>query len=156
MENLDLILKKIEEQEKLLQFSEFTNKTALEIGLKVVEKAQKEKLAIAIDITRNGHQLFYYSFEGTSPDNKQWILGKNMVVNRFNKSSLYVGTALKKIGKTIEEKYRLDPEKYRAAGGAFPLIIKNVGVVGTITVSGLSQKEDHELVVNVIREYLKL
>ena len=40
-------------------------------------------------------------------------------------------------------------------GGAFPITIKNVGVVGTITISGLLDNEDHDLVVWGIEDYLK-
>ena len=32
--------------------------------------------------------------------------------------------------------------------------MKGVGVVGTVTVSGLPQQEDHALVVRVLAEYL--
>jgi uncharacterized protein (UPF0303 family) len=39
-------------------------------------------------------------------------------------------------------------------GGAFPIIIRGVGVVGTITVSGLPQAEDHAFVVRMIAEHL--
>lgn len=42
--------------------------------------------------------------------------------------------------KTLEEKYYVSEQEYAAHGGAFPLIIKDVGVVGTITVSGLAQE----------------
>lgn len=154
MENYNEMLKKIEEQEKLLQFNNFTNEMALELGMAFIKKAKAENKRITIDITRNGQQLFHYSFEGTSKDNDEWIIRKNNVVNRFYRSSLYSGLKLKKEGKTIEEKYHISSFEYAPYGGAFPIIIKDVGVVGTITVSGLSQIEDHNMVVDVIYDYL--
>jgi uncharacterized protein (UPF0303 family) len=155
MDDFDEILKELEEQEKTLCFNEFTPETALEVGLNLVDRAKRENKAIAIDITKHGHQLFHYAFEGTSPDNDQWIARKNRVVNRFYKSSLYMHIRLKKLGKSIEEKYNLSSYEYAPYGGAFPIIVRNVGAVGTITVSGLTQEEDHEIVVWVIGEYLK-
>lgn len=149
-------IKELEQQEETLQFSEFTNAMALEIGLKLVDRAKSEKLAITIDITRNGHQLFHYAFEGTGPDNDQWIIRKNRVVNRFNKSSLLFGATLRNSGRTLEDAWHVSHFDYAANGGAFPIRIKNVGVVGTITVSGLPQEDDHALVVSVIQEYLAL
>ena len=91
---------------------------------------------------------------GTSPDNDAWIRRKNNVVNRFGHSSLYIGIVLKQAAQTMEEKYLLSSHDYAAHGGAFPLIIREVGVVGTITVSGLPQREDHALVVTTIRNQL--
>jgi len=41
-----------------------------------------------------------------------------------------------------------------AHGGAFPVIVRDVGVVGAVTVSGLPQEEDHRLVVQVLRKFL--
>lgn len=152
MDKYDELLRELEEQEKELQFLEFTSDTALKIGLKLIENAKKYTKAITIDITRNGHQLFHYSFEGTSPDNDQWVIRKNRVVNRFNKSSLHVGTELLSLGKTLYEAFNISETDYAAHGGAFPIIIKNVGVIGTITVSGLTQKEDHDMVVDAVRE----
>jgi uncharacterized protein (UPF0303 family) len=76
------------------------------------------------------------------------------VVNRFGHSSFYMGISLKSKGQTIEEKYLIPSSEFAAHGGAFPLIIRGVGVVGTITVSGLPQEEDHELVVTTLRKFL--
>ncbi|KPU27167.1 hypothetical protein TR13x_06285 [Caloranaerobacter sp. TR13] len=154
MKDYERVLKEIKKQEETLQFNEFNSKIALEVGLLLIEKAKKEKKSISIDITKSGHQLFHYSFDGTSPDNDQWILRKNNVVNRFYRSSLYIGTKLKMEGKTIEEKYHIPSKDYSPYGGAFPIIIKNIGVVGSITVSGLKQEEDHMFVVRVLEEYL--
>jgi uncharacterized protein (UPF0303 family) len=155
MNNYEELLKIIEKQESELQFSEFTSETALKIGLALIETARAGSKKISIDITRNGHQLFHYSFEGTSPDNDQWILRKIKVVNRFNHSSFYIANQLLSTGKTLESWCEISSFEYAAHGGAFPIIIKNVGVVGTITVSGLTQAEDHEMVVAVIKAHLE-
>lgn len=154
MEDYDQLLSELKRQEDELQFGEFTNDTALALGLRFVEAARKDNKAVTIDISRNGQQLFHYAFTGTSADNDAWVKRKNNVVNRFGHSSYYMGTHHRARGTTFEEKSLLDPAEYAAHGGAFPIIIKNVGVVGTVTVSGLPQVEDHEMVVRVLREFL--
>ena len=61
---------------------------------------------------------------------------------------------LKSKGKRIEEAYLIPESEYAPHGGCFPVIIKDTGLIGTITVSGLPQEEDHKLVVEAIRDYL--
>jgi uncharacterized protein (UPF0303 family) len=143
-------------QEEEIQFHCFSNKTALEVGLLLVEEAKNIGKSITVDISRNGQCLFHHAMEGTTIDNAEWIRRKNNVVTRFGHSSYHVGTQLRSQGKTMEEKYGISSSEYAAHGGAFPLIIKGVGPVGTITVSGLPQKEDHELVVRTLCTYLGL
>ena len=142
-------------QEEDIQFSSFSNETAMKIGMMLFEEAKKNGKSVTIDINRNGQCLFHYAMEGTSPDNDQWIRRKNNTVNRFGHSSFYIGTKLNSEGKTLLEAYEISTDNFAAHGGAFPLIIKGTGIIGTITVSGLPQKEDHELVVNVLTAYLK-
>ena len=154
MDSLNAQLNDIEKQEQDLKFIKFDNNIALDLGLMLIEKGKKLNKPITIDITKNGHQLFHYSIEGSAPDNDEWVRRKNNVVNRFYRSSLYVGLKLKLANKSIEEKYLISSKEYAPYGGAFPIIIENVGVIGTITVSGLSQEDDHNLVVETIREYL--
>jgi uncharacterized protein (UPF0303 family) len=43
---------------------------------------------------------------------------------------------------------------FAAHGGAFPIRIKDVGVVGTVTVSGLPQADDHAFVTEMIGAFL--
>lgn len=149
--NYEELLKEIDQQEKELQFTAFTNDMALKIGLLLVERAKTENQSITIDINRNGHQLFHYSCEGTSPDNDNWIIRKCRVVNRFNRSSHYIWAHFQKTGNTFEI-FGLNPREYAASGGAFPITIKNVGVIGTIAVSGMAQEIDHAWVVDAIRK----
>jgi len=148
------VLQELLNLEKEIVFSRFTNEMAVEIGLKLYETAREQGKAITIDITRNGHRLFHLAMEGTSADNEQWIRRKNNVVNRFGHSSYYISTMLKESGLTFEQVFEVSGADYAAHGGAFPIIIRNVGIVGTVTVSGLPQKEDHELAVEVLRTFM--
>ncbi|MBN1304509.1 MAG: heme-degrading domain-containing protein [Anaerolineales bacterium] len=147
---LDALL--VEEQD--LQFSKFNEETAWQIGTWLVDYARKENLPITVDVTRAGHQLFHASRPGTSIDNDDWIQRKVRLVYRFGHSSFYLGQYLKSLGKSIEEVYLLPESEYAPHGGCFPVILKGTGMIGTITVSGLPQEEDHKLVVKAIRENL--
>lgn len=154
MEDYQELLRVLLRQEAVLQFSEFTNEIAFEVGNRLVETARQNQQALTVDICRNGQQVFHYALMGTSADNDEWIKRKNRVVNRFGHSSFYMGNLYKSKNTTIQDSALLDPREFAPHGGAFPIIIKNVGVVGTITVSGLPQQEDHQLVVQVLAGYL--
>jgi uncharacterized protein (UPF0303 family) len=148
------ILEQLLQEERDLQFVSFNEATAWQIGCHLVERARREGLAITIDITRGSHQLFHASLSGTSPDNDEWIKRKVRLVNRFGHSSFYMGQLLKSKGKSISEAYLVSENEYAPHGGCFPVIVKDTGLIGTITVSGLAQEEDHKLVVHAIRDYL--
>jgi uncharacterized protein (UPF0303 family) len=148
------ILKQLLQEEQELQFTKFNEDTAWQIGGQLVERAVSEGLPVAIDITRGNHQLFHASLRGTSADNDEWIKRKVRLVYRFGHSSFYMGQLLKSKGKRLEEAYLLSENDYAPHGGCFPIIIRDTGVIGTITVSGLAQEEDHKLVVQAIKDYL--
>jgi len=150
----DDLLQELLQQEEELQFTSFTNEMALELGMALLDAARTHG-QVTIDITRYGQQLFHYAMSGTSADNDHWIRRKNNVVARFGHSSYYMGRQLAKAGQTMEEKYLLPSSEYAAHGGAFPLIVRDVGVIGSITISGLPQAEDHEVVVTTLRAFLK-
>ena len=141
-------------EEEELQFRAFTNDSALRLGLLFADIAGREGKSITIDIARNGQMLFHCALHGTSADNDVWIERKKRVVDHYGHSSFYIGTLYASQGVTFEQKSRLDPERYAAAGGCFPVIVRNVGPVGTVAVSGLPQAEDHALVVRVLRQFL--
>ena len=148
------ILKNLLEEEQTLQFTRFNEITAWQIGTQMVERAMRENLPITINITRGEHQLFHYSMPGTSADNDEWVKRKVRLVNRFGHSSFYMGQMLKNKGKTIVQSYLISESEFAAHGGCFPIIVKGTGMVGTVTVSGLPQEEDHKFVVESIREFI--
>ncbi len=154
MNDYQELLKELRQQEEDVQFTSFSNDMALQVGLALREEVRARGKAVAIDITRNGQQLFHFAMLGTASDNGEWIRRKNNVVNRFGHSSYYMGIYLKNAGQTMEEKYLISSHDYAAHGGAFPLIIRGVGVVGTITISGLPQQEDHEVVITTLKKFV--
>lgn len=151
--NLEQDLAGIAEQEARLRFERFDAHTAWELGQKLKLAAEALHRAIAIDISLFGQALFFYAMNGTSPDNAEWVRRKRNVVQRFHRSSYAVGLMLKQKQSGLEER-GLDVRDYAAHGGSFPIFLQGVGCVGAITVSGLPQREDHELVVEVLADYL--
>src|ERR1044071_8869103 len=151
---MDDIVKQLLQEEQELQFTRFNEDVAWQIGCQLVERAKNEVLPVTIDITRGTHQLFHASLCGTSPDNDEWVKRKVRLVYRFGHSSFYIGQLLKSKGRRIEESYLISETEYAPHGGCFPVIVKDTGVIGTVTVSGLPQEEDHRFVVQALREYL--
>jgi uncharacterized protein (UPF0303 family) len=152
---MNKILERLLLEEQQLQFSSFNEDTAWQIGSWLVEHAIQNELPITIDIRRGEQQLFHASRPGTNADNDEWVKRKVRLVYRFGHSSFYMGQFLKSEGKTIEEKFLLPESEYAPHGGCFPIILKESGMVGAITVSGLAQADDHKVVVAAISHYLE-
>ncbi|MET7940428.1 heme-degrading domain-containing protein [Streptomyces sp. NPDC005302] len=144
----------LEEQERQLTLPRFTHDDAWTLGTLLVELARERDAPVAVDIRRGGQQLFHAALPGSTPDNDAWIDRKRRVVERYGCSSLLVGSRFRAKGTTFEDSSRLDPDTYAAHGGAFPLTVKDTGVIGTVVVSGLPQIEDHRLVVEALEEFL--
>ncbi|KAF9168131.1 hypothetical protein DFQ27_003866 [Actinomortierella ambigua] len=145
-------------QEYDLQFTRFTPDDALQLGTTLVRlaKTYHPGRGISILITRNGQVLFQHAMEGATVDNENWMRRKTNTVIRLQHSSYYVGRELLSKGyKTMEETYMVSMNDYACHGGGFPLLIKDVGCIGCIVVSGLKQAEDHDLVVAGIKFHLE-
>ncbi|MFG2110998.1 heme-degrading domain-containing protein [Micromonospora chersina] len=144
----------LREQEERLQFDRFDHDDAWALGTLLVGLARERGHAVTIDIRLGDHQLFHYALHGTSADNDDWIERKIRVVRRFGHSSYLVGQTYRDRGTTFEEKSHLDAALYAAHGGCFPIILRGTGPVGTVTVSGLPQLDDHRLVVEALELFL--
>lgn len=150
----DEVLAHIAEDEATLVFDRFTNDDAIALGLALIEAARAEAAPVTVDVRRGRQQLFHAALDGTSADNDAWIDRKVRVVERFGHSSLYVGTLCRLKGGSIGDLFLLDERDYAPHGGAFPITVREVGVVGVVTVSGLPQLDDHRLVVETLARRL--
>jgi uncharacterized protein (UPF0303 family) len=151
---VDDLIAELVAQEERLRFTRFDNDDAWTLGSLLVRLGKERGLPITIDIRRHGHQLFHAALPGTAPDNDRWIERKIRVVERLNASSFLVGRRMAAKGQAMDAAYGVDPADFATHGGAFPIRVVDVGVVGVVTVSGLPQADDHALVVEALGLFL--
>ena len=149
------LIAEIVAQEERLQFTSFSNADAWAIGSRFVEVATERELGITIDIRRGDQQLFHAALAGTTADNDDWVARKVRTVRRFGESSWLVGRRFAAADKDFSTATGLPLSEFAAHGGCFPVVIRDSGFVGTITVSGLAQADDHALVVEVVTGFLE-
>ncbi len=143
-------LAKLALQEQALVLPHFDYDVAWRIGATLRDLALQRELAVAIDVRRFGQALFYCGLDGTAPANSDWIRRKSNVVAHFLRSSYLVGLDLREKKTDLLEKHGLPFSDYAAHGGSFPIRVEHAGVIGSVTVSGLPQRDDHELVVEAL------
>lgn len=148
------LLDEVEAQEARLVFDHFDEDTAWALGTALRDAALAAGLPVAISIRRNGQRLFHAALPGSSADNDGWLDRKCAVVDRYGRSSLRVGEQFRVDGGSFDADSRLDTSAYAAHGGAFPILVRGTGCVGTVAVSGLPQLEDHQLVVVTLEAFL--
>lgn len=141
-------------QEERLRFPRFTETTAWEIGTKLRAMGETRKLPIVIDVRLTSRQLFYSALAGSTPDNPDWVRRKSNVVFRYLKSSYRVGRELAAKKDTLDQDRGVSLMDYAPHGGSFPVHVDGAGIIGAITVSGLPQRDDHNLVVEVLAAVL--
>ena len=143
-------LERISLQERELVLTGLDTQTAWDLGVHLRTLAEERGLGVVIDVRRFGQPLFYTALEGTTPDHVEWVRRKSNVVARFQCSSYAVGLKEKVKNETLFESQGLPVADYATHGGSFPLAVAGAGVVGSVTVSGLPQRADHELVVEAL------
>ena len=143
-------LARIAYQERQLQFPAFNKEAAWRLGCHLRDLAVERNLGVVIDIRRPAQPLFYAALQGTSPDHAEWIRRKSNVTLRFQRSSYAIGLETEQKQSNLLDRYGLPIADYASHGGSFPLRVRHAGFIGAVTVSGLPQRADHELVVEAL------
>lgn len=149
------LIKELQEQEASLIFTSFSRDNALELGNMIVQTAKQKQVVIAVEIILNDLPVFKHSMEGTTLRHDMWLKRKANTVKFSQGSSLLFGQLLAETGKPLDTGLYLSFQDYTVLGGGFPLKIDGVGTVGSISVSGLPDVEDHGIIVEVLTKYLK-
>lgn len=140
-------LARIALQERQLHFPAFNKDAAWRLGCLLRDLAVQRGLGVVIDIRRPMQPLFYAALQGTTADHAEWIRRKSNVTLRFQRSSYAIGLELEQKSSDLLDRYGLSVADYAAHGGSFPIRVRHAGFIGAITVSGLPQRADHELVI---------
>ncbi len=149
-------LARIALQEERLRFDRFDAGVAWNLGRALKSAAEARGVGVALDIATPSYTLFSHAMQGATPDNAEWVRRKRNVTLRFHRSSYAIGLELARSGKTLEEKHGLSADDYMAHGGSFPMRLAGPTVIGAVTVSGLPQREDHDLVTRTLAAFLGL
>ena len=144
----------IRRQEEELKLPTFSKAVAWEIGLLARGLAAERGHAIGIEICAAGAPVFTTAFDGTSPGTMRWLRRKAATVAHFDRSTYGVWLQLQSKGQTLAARHALADAEFAADGGGFPLRVVSAGLVGSLTISGLDQRSDHEFAVEVLCRYL--
>ena len=74
------------------------------------------------------------------------------MVELLHKSSYAAGLTNQRDNTSIEQRMGVPTCDYATHGGSFPIRVKGAGCIGTVTVSGVPQREDHGIVVEALAQ----
>lgn len=150
MSTLDNDLQRLALQEQVLQLERFDEATAWELGTRIKTICETRSVGVTIEIRRAKETLFFYAMPGTTPNNAEWVRRKRNTVDLLQRSSYSSGLANQKEASSLQQRTGVSLSDYAEHGGSFPVRVKGVGCVGTVTVSGVPQRQDHAIVVEAL------
>ena len=139
-------------QQDEMRFRYFNADLAWKIGTRLRARAERDAMPIAIEVSMAGQTLFYCAMSGATPDNADWIRRKRAVVERHHCNSLLMKLQGEAKGRSFIEKLALPERDFAYSGGGVPIFVESMGCIGAVVVSGLTEFEDHALVVEAMGE----
>ncbi len=143
------ILKK---QQEILQYESFSNNDALILGNELVRQAESFKGKLAITIVRASDDLilFQHIMETKTHAHEGYMNGKRNCLKLTGNSSAYCY-----VEDRISKKYAsLHGNKdYVLSAGSFPISV-NGQLFGYVTVSGMHEGKDHEVIIKALEKIL--
>ena len=145
-------IRHIAEQERRLELPRFDETDAWKLGTILKTLAESRGQAVFVEIRKVRETVFAYAMPGTGPNNIDWARRKRNAVELLQRSSYGIGRTLQRDNTSLETRMGLPTRDYASHGGGFPIKVAGVGVVGAVTVSGLPQRDDHDLVVEALAQ----
>jgi uncharacterized protein (UPF0303 family) len=139
-------------EEQSFVFTSFNAYTALEIGGYLTKKANDLKLPIVIDVSSHQQCLYHFAAFGSTANNEKFIRRKRNSVFLFSHSTKWVALKVKGDVNAMNQRYGTADADYTILQGGFPIIVSQIGLVACVCVSGLTEQEDHNIIVEALNE----
>ena len=150
--DIDRALEIIAGQEEILRFGMVSEKDLQIIGRDAASRIRAMGRSGIVDVCVNGLTIYMESINANT-DNMEWVRRKRNLASRFWRSSLHTALEYRKTGKTLDGR-GMDWHDYALSGGSFPILLESGLPVGTITVSGMTEWEDHQTAADAIAFFL--
>ncbi|MHC6199851.1 hypothetical protein ATE49_03545 [Elizabethkingia miricola] len=134
-----------------IELDRFSNRMAFDMGVKIIDLAKSRNQHIAVEVCRLNQTVFLYVDDTLPVDKHNWLRRKANITRQFEESSLSVKNDLKEGNMSLEKTFGLDERDFLAKGGAIPIFVKNGGMIAVITVSGLHDEEDHNIIIEALK-----
>ncbi|MFZ7086637.1 heme-degrading domain-containing protein [Curtobacterium sp. RRHDQ10] len=139
-------------EERSFVFPSFTHADARRLGQRITDLAEGRGHPVSVQVRRGAQIAFHAGLAGSSAENDDWAARKAASVRRHDRASLALRFEADLQGSGAFA--WLDPTAYAVSGGSVPVRLADGLLVGTATVSGLPDSDDHALVVEAIRAHL--
>lgn len=95
--------------------------------------------------------VYQFMGDACTPDHARWLQRKSNSVLYFGMSTNDLFIKNKESDDNIVNKYGLDQTQYTFVPGSVPIVLKDCGIVGCVTVSGMKPEEDHGMIIDFFK-----
>ncbi|WP_337874748.1 heme-binding protein [Exiguobacterium sp.] len=143
----------LQAQEEQLTLSTFGHEEALQLGQTIIDLVKEDGVNVAVHIEKNRIPVFTHLMEGTTEENYMWLFRKKRVTDHYQRSSHFIAKRFEESGLSHDTNSLLPANDYQAIGGTLPIRVNGAGMIGTVTVAGLTPELDHEYAVRGLERY---
>jgi uncharacterized protein (UPF0303 family) len=154
-EDDDATAARLLEQERRLVLPALDERIAVSLGRLMLDRALANSLAAVIDVHVRGRHIFRAALPGTNDGNEAFLAGKRRWVEQSGHSSLLGSLAYRREHPGIGREHGDRVAEVGPFGGGVPLRTQDRELAGIAIVSGLTEEEDHELVIWALEQHLR-
>ena len=130
---------------------------AYEIGTHIRELGKGIGKGLVVGVFLWDRTLFWGATPGSTSTNWHWATPQGQPRQGDVQVELSSGARARRQARGCSSRNGAwSPTEYALAGGAFPIRVKSVGIIGAVAVSGLHERDDHEFARSAIARSLGL